>query len=67
MFRHEKKNLIIGDNLRTDIKGANNINMDSLFITNGVHRAEFKNDKELLKLLKNYNVNINYFQRELIW
>ena len=41
--------------------------MDSLFITNGVHRAEFKNDKELLKLLKNYNVNINYFQRELIW
>ena len=63
----KKKNLIIGDNLRTDIKGANNIKMDSLFITNGVHRAEFKNDKELLKLLKNYNVNINYFQRELIW
>ena len=42
-----KKFLAIGDNLRTDIKGANNLNIDSLFIYNGVHRNEIKNDEEL--------------------
>jgi HAD superfamily hydrolase (TIGR01459 family) len=38
-----KKNetiLAIGDNIRTDIKGANNMKFDSLFITNGVHKDE---------------------------
>ena len=41
-----KKNervLVIGDNIRTDIKGANNMKFDSLFITNGIHKKEFKN------------------------
>ena len=32
-IRREKgKVLAIGDNLRTDIKGANNLNIDSIFI-----------------------------------
>ena len=62
-----KKILCIGDNLNTDIKGANNLNLDSLFITNGVHRSEFKEEHELEKLLKKYNVRSNYFQSELIW
>ena len=66
-FNRGEKVLAIGDNLRTDIKGANNLNIDSLFIYNGVHRNEFKTDKELFKLLKKYNVHTNYFQKELKW
>ncbi len=66
-FNQGEKVLAIGDNLRTDIKGANNLNVDSLFIYNGVHRNEFKNDKELSMLLKKYNVKTNYYQKELKW
>ena len=43
-FNENEKVLAIGDNLRTDIKGANNLDIDSIFITKGVHRNEFKND-----------------------
>ena len=35
--------LAIGDNIRTDIKGANNMNLDSLFITHGIHKKDFLN------------------------
>ena len=66
-FNQGEKVLAIGDNLRTDIKGANNLNIDSLFICNGVHRNEFKTDKELLSLLAKYDVRANYFQKELKW
>ena len=38
-----KKTLSIGDNLNTDIKGANLLNYDSLLILNGVHKEEIKN------------------------
>ena len=47
----KQKTLIIGDNLRTDILGANNLNIDSVFITK-VHRSEFINDKEINNLAK---------------
>ena len=63
----KQKTLIIGDNLRTDILGANNLNIDSVFITKGVHRSEFKNDKEINNLAKSYNVKINFFQESLKW
>ena len=66
-FNQSEKVLAIGDNLRTDIKGANNLNIDSLFIYSGVHRNEFKTDKELLSLLTKYDVRANYFQKELQW
>ena len=66
-FNKEEKVLAIGDNLRTDIKGANNLNIDSLFIYNGVHRNEFKNDKDFISLFKNYNVKVDYYQKELKW
>ena len=66
-FDQGEKVLAIGDNLRTDIKGANNLNIDSLFIYNGVHRNEIKNHKELSDLLKKYNVKTNFFQKELKW
>ena len=66
-FNQGEKVLAIGDNLRTDIKGANNLNIDSLFIYSGVHRNEFKTDNELFELLKKYKVHTNYFQKELKW
>ena len=66
-FSAEEKVLAIGDNLRTDIKGANNLNKDCLFISNGVHRGEFKDDNELQTLLKKYAVKANYYQEELKW
>ena len=66
-FNSKEKVLAIGDNLRTDIKGANNLNIDSIFISSGVHRDEFKNEGELTKLLEKYKVESNYFQLELTW
>ena len=66
-FKENEKVLVIGDNLRTDIRGANNLKKDCLFISNGVHRNEFTNNLELEKLINKYKVNVNYFQKELQW
>ncbi len=66
-FNNKEKVLAIGDNLRTDIKGANNLNIDSIFISNGVHRYEFKNQNELKELLEKHKVESNYFQTDLTW
>ena len=66
-FGSNEKVLAIGDNLRTDIKGANNLKIDCIFITEGVHRKEFNNFSELYKLLGKYSVKANYFQKELKW
>ena len=62
----EKKVLSIGDNLNTDIKGANLLDYDSLVISNGVHKDEIK--KEGIDVVsKNYEVIINFIQTELKW
>jgi HAD superfamily hydrolase (TIGR01459 family) len=66
-FNSNEKVLAIGDNLRTDIKGANNLNIDCLFICDGVHRYEYNDSTELNALLKKYNVKANFFQKELKW
>ena len=66
-FKENEKVLVIGDNLRTDIRGANNLKKDCLFVSNGVHRNEFTNNLELEKLVNKYKVNVNYFQKELQW
>ena len=66
-YGQNEKVLAIGDNLRTDIKGANNLKIDCIFITEGVHRNEFNNFSELNKLLEKYSVKANYFQKELKW
>ena len=66
-FGSNEKVLAIGDNLRTDIKGANNLKIDCIFISEGVHRKEFSNFSELNKLLKKYDVKANFFQKELNW
>ena len=60
-----KKVLCIGDNLNTDIKGANIQNFNSLFILNGIHKSENKN--KLSKLFENYQVNVDYILDELKW
>ena len=61
-----KKILCIGDNLNTDIKGANIQNFDSLLITNGIHRKEIL-DLELDEVLKKYETTVDYIQRSLKW
>ena len=53
--------------MKTDIRGANNLKIDSLFISNGVHKSEFKNDQELKALFQKYKVNSNFVQPELCW
>ena len=63
----KEKVLAIGDNLRTDIKGANNLKIDCIFISDGVHRKEFNDFSELKKLLEKYDVKANFFQKELKW
>jgi HAD superfamily hydrolase (TIGR01459 family) len=60
-----KKILCIGDNLNTDIKGANIQNFNSLFISNGIHKNEKKNN--LNNLLESYNVKVDYVQSKLKW
>ena len=61
-----KKVLSIGDNLNTDIKGANLLNYDSLVISNGIHKNEIK-EKGIEKTSKSYEVVCNYIQSELKW
>ena len=62
----DKKILSIGDNLNTDIKGANLLNFDSLIISNGIHKNEIeKNGIE--KTAKSYEAICNYIQSELKW
>jgi HAD superfamily hydrolase (TIGR01459 family) len=61
-----KKVLSIGDNLNTDIKGANLLNFDSLIISNGIHKNEIKNEGiELVS--KKYEAIVNFIQAELKW
>ncbi len=61
-----KKILSIGDNLNTDIKGANLLNFDSLLISNGIHKNEIK-EKGIEKVSKSYEAICNYIQSELKW
>ena len=62
----DKKILSIGDNLNTDIKGANLLNYDSLLISNGIHKDEIK--KEGIDLVsKRYEAIVNFIQTELKW
>jgi HAD superfamily hydrolase (TIGR01459 family) len=61
-----KKILSIGDNLNTDIKGANLLNYDSLLISNGVHKDEIKK-KGIVKVSKQYEAIVNFMQSDLKW
>ena len=61
-----KKILSIGDNLNTDIKGANLQNFDSLIVSNGIHKKEIQ-EKGIEKTSKSYEAVCNYIQSELKW
>jgi HAD superfamily hydrolase (TIGR01459 family) len=68
-MKKKQRILVIGDNIRTDIKGANKMKFDSLFITSGIHKNDFSNIKtnKYDKILKKYNVKTNYYQKKLTW
>ena len=68
-IKNDEKILVIGDNIRTDIKGANNMSLDSLFITNGIHKNEFLNLslQNYDKILEKYGTKTNYYQERLTW
>ena len=61
-----KKILAIGDNLNTDIRGANLLNYDSLLITNGIHKEEIKN-KGIQEVANEYEAVVNFIQSDLKW
>ena len=67
--KNGEKVLVIGDNIRTDIKGANNMKFDSLFITNGIHKEEFLNLtlEDYDKILVKYEAKATYYQERLTW
>ena len=67
ILKEKDKALIIGDNLRTDIKGANLIKQDSLFIIDGVHKKEITELDNLSNILRKYNVETNFIQEKLNW
>ena len=62
----KRKIIAIGDNLNTDIKGAINMNYDSLIITEGIHKEEIKKEG-IERVLKNYNTIATFSQSELKW
>ena len=66
---NKEKILAVGDNIRTDILGANNMKFDSLFITNGIHKNEFLNlsAENYDKVLEKYKARTNYYQEKLVW
>jgi len=61
-----KKILCIGDNLNTDIRGANIQNYDSLLITSGIHRKEISKFK-LNNVIEKYSAKVDYSQTDLKW
>ena len=62
----DKKILCIGDNLNTDIKGANLQNYDSLLISGGIHKKEIQ-DHGAESVSKKYETIVNFIQSELEW
>ena len=68
-IKKNEKVLVIGDNIRTDIKGADNMKLDSLLITGGVHKKDFFNLalNEYDKILEKYETKTNYYQENLNW
>ena len=63
---NNKKILAIGDNLNTDIRGANLLNYDSLLISNGIHKDEIKK-KGIENVAIEYESIVNYIQSDLKW
>ena len=71
LFVEKKRILAVGDNLKTDIYGAQNFNIDSLLILNGIYKDFFRDNNlnfdKLLKSNEMESLRINKFQQELNW
>ena len=71
LIEEKNKILAIGDNLKTDICGAQNYEIDSLLILNGIYKDFFRNNNlnfdKLLKSNEVESLRINKFQQELKW
>jgi len=67
----KNKILAVGDNLKTDICGAQNYAIESMLILNGIYKDFFRNNKlNFDKLLKSNDLeglSVNKFQKELKW
>ena len=62
--KKNEKILAIGDNIKTDIVGANRMKFDSLFITGGIHKKEFLNIP-VENYDKVYNILFNLNRKDL--
>ena len=69
--KNKRKILVIGDSLDNDIMGANNQDLDSLLVTDGIHRdvnSEKGIDKAKLNdLIKKKKITPTFFIRDLIF
>ena len=68
----KNKTIMIGDNLETDILGANNFGIHSMLIASGVHELVDLNKGtilhgELIELQKVFKVEANYVMSLLRW
>ncbi|MGZ6006629.1 MAG: HAD hydrolase-like protein, partial [Rhizomicrobium sp.] len=64
-----KRPLAIGDGLNTDIKGANGMGLDALFIADGIHGedvAEFTG-RHMAELFASAGVHARAAMRALVW
>jgi len=63
--------LAIGDGLPTDIKGAADNNVDALFITNGIHAADYTSGAvdtgKLYTFLDENNAAPTHWMKTLVW
>jgi HAD superfamily hydrolase (TIGR01459 family) len=72
-IQDKKKVLAIGDSIATDITGASNFGIDSVFIIGGIHRNAISDsialplDKEVDNFLKRYDLFPSYVMKELNW
>jgi ribonucleotide monophosphatase NagD (HAD superfamily) len=69
MVRGATRTLAIGDGLQTDIKGANGVGLEALFIADGIHGedvAEFT-ARHLAELFAEAGVHAVAAMRALVW
>lgn len=59
--------LAIGDGPATDVKGANNRNMDSLYVGTGLNQSASNFEADTTELLQRYGVTATYAMPGLCW
>jgi HAD superfamily hydrolase (TIGR01459 family) len=67
--REVARPLAVGDGLETDIRGANNVGMESLFIADGIHGEEIGDvtDASLARLFGKAGLSARAAMRVLVW